>query len=95
MSVFTSDFTLGFIKEVGDNDILITVGEEDLIVELTEENREAVFQSVEEGIYIVPYNKESNELLMNVDDETLREIFPEFELEELQGATDELPEENQ
>lgn len=95
MTVFNRDFTLAFIKEVGEDDILISVQERDIVVNLTEENKESVLQAVEEGIYIIPYSLETNELLMNVDDEILREIFPESELEELIGLADEIPEEHQ
>lgn len=93
MSVFSREFTLAFIKEVGEDDILVSVNEKDIVVPLTKENKEPIFQAVEEGIYVVPYSLESNELLMNVDDETLREVFPESVLEELVDLADDIPDE--
>lgn len=95
MAVFNKNFTLAYIKEIGENDILISVKGKDIELELTDENREPIFSAIEEDIFVLPYSEETNELLMNVDEETIKEIFPELELEELQGVTDEIPEENQ
>lgn len=89
--IFKQDYTLGLIKEVGEDNILLTVNDEDIVVPLHEKNRVAVFEAVEEGIYLVPYDKKNNELLMTVDEKILYEVFPEFELDELKGATEDLP----
>ena len=95
MSVFSKDFTLAYIKEVGEDDVLLTVDGKEIVVELTVENRASLFQAVEEDIYIVPFNLETNELMMNVNDEVIKELFPESELEEMQNASDNIPEEHQ
>ena len=91
MSVFSRNYTLALIKEVGENDVLLTVNDQDLEIELNEGNKQAVFDAVSEGIFLVPFDAEKNELLMNVDEAVLYEVFPETELNELDGATDELP----
>lgn len=91
MSVFSKDYTLALIKEVGENDVLLTVNDQDLEIELNEDNKQAVFDAVSEGIFLIPFDAEKNELLMTVDEAVLHEVFPETELKELDGATDELP----
>lgn len=90
--IFKQNYTLGLIKEVGEDDVLLSVDNEDVVVPLHEKNKVAVFEAVEEGIYLLPYDKEKNELLMTVDEKTLYEVFPEIELDELKGATDDLEE---
>lgn len=93
--IFKQDYTLGLIKEVGEDNVLLTVDDEDIVVPLHDKNRIAVFEAVEEGIYLVPYDKKNNELLMTVDEKVLYEVFPEMELEEMKNATDDVPEEHQ
>lgn len=90
--VFNQNYTLGLIKEVGEDTVLLSVDDKDIVVPLHEKNRIAVFEAVEEGIYLVPYDKENNELLMTVDEKILYEVFPEMELDELKGATEDIPE---
>lgn len=93
MAVFSNNFTLALIKEVGENDLLLTVNGEDIVVELSESNRQPILDSVTDGIYLVPFDSDKNELLMTIDEATLYEAFPEAELSELVGATDEIEEE--
>lgn len=93
MSVFNKNYTLALIKEVGENDVLLSVNDQDFEIELNEDNKQAILDAVSEGIFLVPFDSEKNELLMTVDDAVLYEVFPEIELEELEGATDDLPDE--
>lgn len=93
MAVFSHNYTLGFIKEVGEEDVLISVHGQDFEVELTETDREVVLQMVTENVFLVPVDATTNELLLNVDDSMLRESFPELDAPELLGATDEVDEE--
>lgn len=92
MSTFRKNFNLGTIKEVGEDDVLINVNGEDIEFNLDNNNRQEIFNAVEEGLYIVPVDLENKELLMTVDTKTLYEVFPETELEELKGADKELEE---
>lgn len=93
MAVFSNNYTLGFIKEVGEEDVLISVNGQDVEVKLTESDREAVLQMVTEDVFLVPVDATTNELLLNVDDSVLREEFPELDVPELLGATDDMDEE--
>lgn len=93
MSVFNKNYTLALIKEVGENDVLLSVNDQDFEIELNEDNKQAILDAVSEGIFLVPFDSEKNELLMTVDDAVLYEVFPEIELDELEGATDDLPDE--
>lgn len=92
MAVFSNNYTLGFIKEVGEEDVLISINGEDIEVKLTDTDREAVLQMVTENVFLVPVDADTNELLLNVDDSVLREEFPEMNLPELLGAANDMDE---
>lgn len=93
MSVFHENYTLGLIKEVGEDDVLLTVNNIDIVVPLSEGNRQAVLDAVTEGVFLIPYDSKNNELLMTVEEAVLYEAFPEIALDELKGATEDIPEE--
>ncbi|RKD26506.1 hypothetical protein BEP19_16855 [Ammoniphilus oxalaticus] len=93
MNVFSENYTIGLIKEVGEEDVLLTVNGEDVVVPLSEKNREVVFELVEEGTFLVPYDQKNKEILMAIDEAVVYETFPEMDSEALEGATDDLPNE--
>lgn len=93
MAVFSNNYTLGFIKEVGEEDILVSINGQDIEVELKETDRETVLQMVAEDLFLVPMDATTNELILNVDDSILREVFPELDAPELLGAVDDIDEE--
>jgi len=80
MSVFSTNYTLALIKEVGESDVLLSVNEQDIEVQLNEDNKQAVFDAVSKGNFLLPFDAEKNELLMTVDEAVLYEVFPEEEL---------------
>lgn len=82
------------IKEIGENDVLLECDNKEYEIELTDDIKQPIYEAVEEGIYLVPFDNESKKILMNVDTQTLYEVFPEHELEELKGATDDIPDEH-
>lgn len=94
MSVFSSNFTLAVILEVGEDDVLLSVDNEEIELKLTDKNRETVLISAQEGDFIIPFDRENNEILADIDEEDEKELFSEYELEELQNATDDIPEEH-
>lgn len=88
MAVFSHNYTLGLVKEVGENDVLISINGTDIVVDLTERDRETVLLMMTENIYLVPVDTDTNELILTVEDSVLHEVFPEMELPELFGAAD-------
>ncbi len=95
MTMFNKEYTLALIKEVGEDDVLVTVNDVEVVVPLDEGNKQAIFDAVSEGVYLVPYDSKNNKFLMTVDEEVLYEVFPELDNEELEGATDDLPEDDE
>ena len=93
MAVFSHNYTLGLIKEVGEADVLVSVNGEDIEIELKESDREVLFHMVTENVFLIPVDSITNELILNIDEATMREEFPEMELAELLGAAEEFDEE--
>ncbi|WP_203341281.1 hypothetical protein [Planococcus beijingensis] len=93
MAVFSHNYTLGLIKEVGEESVLVSVNGEDIEIELKETDREVLFQMVTENVFLVPVDSDTNELILNMDESAVREEFPEMELAELLGAAEEFEEE--
>ena len=93
MAVFSHNYTLGLIKEVGEADVLVSVNGEDIEIELKESDREVLLHMVTENVFLVPVDSDTNELILNIDEATMREEFPEMELAELLGAAEEFDEE--
>lgn len=88
MNTFRNNFTIGQIKEVGEEDVLVNVNGEDIVIPLDDSNKQAIFEAVSEGLFMVPVDAEKHKLLMTVDTQTLYEVFPEAELKELEGSTE-------
>lgn len=93
MAVFSHNYTLGLIKEVGEEDVLVSVNGEDIVIELKESDREVLLHMVTENVFLVPVDSNTNELILNIDEATMREEFPEMELAELLGAAEEFDDE--
>lgn len=93
MAVFSHNYTLGLIKEVGEEDVLVSVNGEDIEIELKETDREVLLNMVTENVFLVPVDSDTKELILNMDESIVREEFPEMELTELIGADEEFEEE--
>jgi len=91
MNTFKKDLSFGLIKEVGEDDILVNVNGQDMEIQLDDSTRKPIYDATEEGLYIVPVDVKNKKLLMTVDTETIYEVFPEADLKELKGATEDYP----
>ncbi|KAA0956100.1 hypothetical protein FQ085_14745 [Planococcus sp. ANT_H30] len=93
MAVFSHNYTLGLIKEVGEEDVLVSVNGEDIEIELKESDREVLLNMVTENVFLVPVDSDTNELILNIEESVIQEEFPEMDLTELIGAAEEFDEE--
>ncbi|WP_223643405.1 hypothetical protein [Planococcus sp. 4-30] len=93
MAVFSHNYTLGLIKEVGEADVLVSINGEDIEIELKESDREVLLHMMTENVFLVPVDSDTNELILNMEESAVREAFPEMELAELLGAAEEFDEE--
>ncbi|MCT6922828.1 hypothetical protein [Metasolibacillus sp.] len=55
-----------FIKELDRHGVLLQANGEEVNVALTEENRQFIFEAIEQGTYIVPFNKANQEIVMDL-----------------------------
>jgi len=94
MSANSNNLTLAVILEVGEDDVLLKVDNKEIEYKLSEKDKEEVFLAVENDAFILPFDREKNEIITDLDEEVIRKLTPEFELEELQGVTDDIPEEH-
>ena len=81
------------IKAVREDAVLLECDGKEYEIELLADTKQPIFDAVEEGIFLVPFDKEKEQLLLSLSTDTIKKIFPEHELEELQDATKELPDE--
>ncbi|MFY2307153.1 hypothetical protein ACOSZE_06800 [Lysinibacillus fusiformis] len=78
-----NNIVYAFIKELNEQQITLRINSVDETVKLTEENRQFIFGAIQQGTFIVPFNQESHEIVM---DSSLLKYFPEAELQELTDA---------
>jgi len=78
-----NNIVYAFIKELKEQHVTLRINNIDETVKLTEENRQFIFGAIQQGTFIVPFNQESHEIVM---DTSLLEYFPEAERQELTDA---------
>lgn len=83
-----------FIKEIGEDDVLLECNGKQYEINLGEDTRQPIFEAVEAGVFLVPFDVKNKKILLSVDTDTIREVFPEHDLAELKGATEDIPDEH-
>ncbi|WP_144787810.1 hypothetical protein [Lysinibacillus fusiformis] len=78
-----NNIVYAFIKELKEQHVTLRINSVDETVKLTEENRQFIFGAIQQGTFIVPFNQESHEIVMDI---SLLEYFPEAERQELTDA---------
>lgn len=80
MLILNKKSKLATIVEVGEDDVVLNCAGRDYIIQLTSENKDTVHEMVSnERRYIVAFNSNDNELLLDTktewDEETLHEML--------------------
>ncbi|MGE1109242.1 hypothetical protein ACQJ2X_25040 [Bacillus wiedmannii] len=89
MLLFHEDMALGVIKEIGEDDIVLLVKEEELTIKITREQvRELAVHVMNQENMLVPINLKTHELFFDT-----AERWNEEEMEELQKASESVGEE--
>lgn len=60
-----NNIVYAFIKELEEQHVTLRVNSVELKVELTEDNRQFIFGAIQQGTFIVPFNQESHEIVMD------------------------------
>ncbi|PGU16116.1 hypothetical protein [Bacillus thuringiensis] len=84
MLLFHEDIALGVIKEIGEDDIVLLVKEEELTIKITREQvRELAIHVMNQENMLVPVNVKTHELFFDTS-----ERWNEEEMEELQKVSE-------
>lgn len=74
MHVFNRAITFGLIKEIGEDDVLMQVGNEEFVVELPDEAKELVFKNAEEQIFIAPVDIVAKRIVLETRHNAIQEF---------------------
>lgn len=89
------NYKLAKIKSISEHTVILDFRGKEYEVELEEEDKQPLYDSMEEGIFIVPFDLDNPKLLMTVDTKEVYEVFPEAKRidSELDGAIESYEEE--
>ncbi|PFJ72184.1 hypothetical protein COI95_25990 [Bacillus cereus] len=91
MLLFHEDIALGVIKEIGEDEIVLLVKEEELTLKITREQvRELAIHVMNQENMLVPVNVKTHELFFDTN-----ERWNEADMEELQGASEGVEEDHE
>ncbi|MFK4322853.1 MULTISPECIES: hypothetical protein [Bacillus] len=91
MLLFREDIALGVIKEIGEDEIVLLVKDEELTIKITREQvRELAIHVMNQENMLVPVNVKTHELFFDTT-----ERWNEEEMEELQKASEGLGEDHE
>ncbi|MBG9687876.1 hypothetical protein [Bacillus mycoides] len=91
MLLFHEDIALGVIKEIGEDDIVLLVKEEELTIKITREQvRELAIHVMNQENMLVPVNVKTHELFFDTT-----ERWNEEDMEELQRASERVGEDHE
>lgn len=82
------DFNLALIKKIGEDSVVLEFRGKQYEIELKEEEKQPLYDGMEEGVFLVPFDLKNEKILLTVDTQEVYEVFPEVKrLEsELDGA---------
>ncbi|PFJ97718.1 hypothetical protein CN957_31345 [Bacillus cereus] len=91
MLLFREDIALGVIKEIGEDEIVLLVKEEELTIKITREQvRELAIHVMNQENMLVPVNVKTHELFFDTN-----ERWNEEDMEELQRASERVGEDHE
>lgn len=84
------DFNLALIKKIGEDSIVLEFRGKQYEVELKEEEKQPLYDGMEEGVFLVPFDVKNEKILMTVDTQEVYEVFPEVKMleSELGGSVE-------
>lgn len=91
------DYKLALIKSISEETVVLEYRGKQYEVNLSEEDKQPLYDNMEEGVFIVPFDLDSQKLLMTVDTKEIYEVFPEAKMldSELDGSVEDYEEEEE
>ena len=71
------DFNLALIKKIGEDSVVLEFRGKQYEVELKEEEKQPLYDGMEEGVFLVPFDLKNEKILLTVDTQEGYEVFPE------------------
>ena len=91
------DYNLALIKSISEGSVVLEFRGKQYEVELTDEDKQPIYDGMEEGIFLVPFDLKNQKVLMTVDTKEVYDTFPEIKLldSELEGSVKSYEEEEE
>lgn len=91
------DYNLALIKSISEGSVVLEFRGKQYKVELTDEDKQPIYDGMEEGIFLVPFDLKNQKILMTVDTKEVYDTFPEIKLlnSELEGSVKSYEEEEE
>lgn len=91
------DYNLAKIKSISEGSVVLEFRGKQYEVEMTDEDRQPLYDGMEEGIFLVPFDSKNQKILMTVDTKEVYETFPEVKMlnSELEGSVKRYEEEDE
>ena len=82
------DFNLALIKNISEDSVVLEFRGKQYEVEIKEEEKQPLYDGMEEGVFLVPFDQKNEKILLTVDTQEVYEVFPEVKMleSELNGS---------
>ena len=84
------DYKLALIKSISEESVVLEYRGKQYEIELSEDEKQPLYDNMEEGVFLVPFDLDSQKLMMTVDTKETYEVFPEAKMlnSELEGSVE-------
>lgn len=91
------DYNLALIKKISEGSVVLEFRGKQYEVELKDEDKQPIYDGMEEGVFLVPFDLKNQKILMTVDTKEVYDTFPEIKLldSELEGSVKSYEEEEE
>lgn len=91
------DYKLALLKRISEETVVLEYRGKEYEIELSEEEKQPLYDNMEEGVFLVPFDVDSQKLMMTVDTKEVYEVFPEAKMldSELEGSVKNYEEEEE
>lgn len=91
------DYKLALLKRISEETVVLEYRGKEYEIELSEDEKQPLYDNMEEGVFLVPFDVDSQKLMMTVDTKEVYEVFPEAKMldSELEGSVEDYEEEEE
>lgn len=91
------NYKLALLKRISEKTVVLEYRGKEYEIELSEDEKQPLYDNMEEGVFLVPFDVDSQKLMMTVDTKEIYEVFPEAKMldSELEGSVKNYEEEEE